>query len=107
MRAGMLQSHVDEVMDELDFSKVQKTMEFLGWEWAGAEEGVPREAELRKQVRWLMETCYQQSQRYESDWSTGTGGFNVRYYYEDDFFEVDFCLTQWTTKYLSPEEVPF
>ena len=103
-----LRSHIDEVMDEFDFAKVQKTMEFLGWEWAGAEEGVPREAELRKQVRVLMENCYQQSQRYGNDWSTGTGGFNVKYHFDEDFFEVDFCLTHWTTEYLSyPEEVPF
>ena len=104
----MLQSHIDEVMDEFDFSKVQKVMEFLRWEWASAEEGVPREAELRKKVRFLMEQCYQQSLKYQKDWGTGTGGFNVRYFYDDAFFEVDFCLTQWTTEYLSlPEEVPF
>ena len=103
-----LHIHIDEVMDEFDFSKVQKVMEFLGWKWASAEEGVPREAELRKKVRRLMETCYRDSVNHGRDWSMGTGGFIVKYYYEDDFFEVDFCLTQWTTEYLSlPEEVPF
>ena len=104
----LLQNHIDEIMDELNFGKVQKTMEFLGWEWVGAEEGVPREAELRKKVRFLMEQCHQQSLKYQEDWGTGTGGFNVRYFYDDDFFQVDFCLTHWTTEYLSlPEEVPF
>ena len=103
-----LHIHIDEVMYEFDFSKVQKTREFLGWEWAGAEEGVPREAELRKKVRGLMNTCYERALTFEEDWSTATGGFTVKYYFEDDFFDVDFCLTHWTTEYLSyPEEVPF
>jgi len=102
-----LQKHIDEVMDEFNFGKVQKVMDFLGWQWAGAEEGVPREAELRKQVRDLMDICYQQSFTHKRDWNTGTGGFNVRYYYEVDVFEVDFCLTHWTTEYLSFQEPPF
>ena len=100
-----LQKHIDEIGDEFDFGKVQKTMEFLGWHWATAEEGVPREAELRKQVRRLMEQCYQQSLKYRKDWSTGTGGFNVRYFYDDDFFQVEFVLSQWSTEYLG--EIPF
>ena len=104
----MLQKHMDEICDEFDFGKVQKVMEFLGWEWAGAEEGVPREAELRKKVRDLMSACYERALTFEGDWSTATGGFSVKYYFEGDFFDVDFCLTHWTTEYLSyPDEVPF
>ena len=103
-----LQAHIDEIMDELNFDRVQKTLEFLGWEWVGTEEGVPREAELRKQVRSLMEQCHQQSLKYQKDWSTGVGGFNVRYFYEGDFFQVEFRLTHWTTEYLShSKEIPF
>ena len=104
----MLQKHMDEICDEFDFGKVQKVMEFLGWEWADAEEGVPREAELRKKVRKLMGDCQESSLKFQGDWTTATGGFIVKYYFEEDFFEVDFCLTHWTTEYLSlPEGVPF
>ena len=95
-----LQKHTDEVMDEFDFGKVQKTMEFLGWEWARAEEGVPTNGELRRQVRDLMAQAYDYATKSGEDYKVGTGGFDVRYFYDDDFFQVEFVLSQWSTEYL-------
>lgn len=108
MSGSKLQDHIDEVMDEFDFEEVQQVMEFLDWKWVSAEEGVPRVGELRKQVRSLMEQCHQQALKNMADWNVGTGGFTVRYFYEHDYFDVDFSLAQWATEYLSkPQEPPF
>ena len=106
MTGDTLQGHIDEVMDEFDFGKVQKVMEFLNWRWVGADEGVPREAELRKKVRELMSYTYNQGRDFQKDWLTATGGFRVEYHYEWDFFEVGFYVTQWSTEYLTASEEP-
>ena len=101
----LLQDHIDEVMDEFDFGKVQKAMEFLGWEWVGAEEGVPTESELRKGVRRHMIDAYDKAYQQKRNYKVGTGGFSVEYFYEEDFFQVEFVLSQWSTEYFW--DVPF
>ena len=95
-----LQKHIDAISDHFDFGKVQKVMSFLNWEWVGSEEGVPTEAELRQQVRRLMTDAWNRADGLGEDYGTGTGGFWVQYYYEENFFEVTFQLAQWTSEYL-------
>lgn len=92
-----LRVHQDEIGDEFDFEKVRKTMEFLGWHWLGAEEGVPTNGELRRQVRDLMAQAYDYATKSGKDYWIATGGFVVEYKVVDDAFEVMFCLTQWNT----------
>jgi hypothetical protein len=38
---------VEDILDEFDFEKVKKVMDFLDWKWHAAEDGVPRIGELR------------------------------------------------------------
>lgn len=92
-----LQQHQDDVMDWFDFDRVQKTMEFLGWTWVDAEEGVPNKAELRSCVRDLMSRVYDRATKYGDDCWSATGGFVVEYGVVEDAFEVVFCLAQWDT----------
>lgn len=106
-----LQEHINEICDEFNFDRVQKTMEFLGWEWVTSG-GVPTTSELRKKVRDLMSIAYEGGLKRGADYSTGTGGFWVEYFYEEDFFEVTFQLERWSTEFScgvvdNEDEVPF
>lgn len=40
-----------EIMQNFDFDKVHKVMEFLDWKWYGTENGVPTTFELVKEVK--------------------------------------------------------
>lgn len=101
-----LQNHIDDIMDWFDFDRVHKVMVALDWKWVNAEEGVPNQAELRQQVRRLMKDCYHKA-HYGSDviYGLGTGGFEVEYNKEGDYFEVRFIATRWES--LGEGGVPF
>ena len=73
------QELIDNIMDNFDFHKVHKVMKQLNWHWAFAEEGIPREDELRKEARKLLNEClYALIKNGEDNWSIATGGFQVR-----------------------------
>lgn len=85
------------ILDEFDFDKVHKVMEFL--EWTVYKEGmatsppeVPTKGELRKQARYLMNTCIG-----HEECSTGTAGFHVRKTTYDGvpYYELQFVVTSW------------
>lgn len=84
-----LQEHIDSVLDWLDVDKVQKTMEFLDWRWAGGS--APNKAKIHKTIREMMHYAYTQERE------VATGGFRVKYSKEYDIFDVEFILTCWTT----------
>ena len=46
-----LEEQIEEIMDEFDFEKVHKVMKLLNWKWVGADDGVPRIAEMRRSAR--------------------------------------------------------
>ena len=95
-----IDEHIHEVMDELDFQRIYRAMLHLNWQWASAEDGVPNIPEMRKQVRKLMKTAFEDCFRYKEDrYTIGTGGFEVTYDRECDFFDVKFVLTEWRTDY--------
>ena len=83
-----LQEHIDDVMDYLDFERIQFTMEHLNWRWVDA--GIPDVPTIRQQVRKLMKEAYKHG--YVS-----TGGLVVRYDSEEDSFDVSFRLDSVTT----------
>jgi hypothetical protein len=62
---------IDDIMDEFEFDKVHKVMEFLDWKWwfDGETERVPEVYELRKKAREYL--------RYvaKHGGTTGSGGF--------------------------------
>lgn len=92
-----LSVHQDTIMDEFDFEKVHKVMEFLGWEWFGAESGVPTTGEMRRCVRDLMFRAYEYATKSGRDHYITTGGFCVSYDNGGDAFEVSFKLAEWNT----------
>jgi hypothetical protein len=87
---------IADILDEFDFDKVHKVMEFLDWTWfkddmqSPAE--VPTKGDLRKQARRLMNNCIK-----HEECSTGTGGFYVRKSTYDGvpYYELQFVVTSW------------
>lgn len=85
-----LQDHIDEVMDWFDFSRVAKVMECLDWRWPLRIEGVPSEPAIRAFVRNGMKEAYTRGHYI-------TGGFDIRYDKEEDYFSIQFIATSWET----------
>jgi hypothetical protein len=87
---------IADILDEFDFDKVHKVMEFLDWTWfkddmqSPAE--VPTKGDLRKQARRLMNNCIE-----HEECSTGTKGFHVRKSTYDGvpYYELQFVVTSW------------
>lgn len=73
------QEFIDEIMDEFDFAKVQRVMQFLNWE-IHTNEGlkVPDEVELRKNARRLLYDVVENLEDgVENYWFSATGPFKV------------------------------
>jgi hypothetical protein len=87
---------IEDILDEFDFDKVHKVMEFLEWTWykdgVQSPPEVPTKGELRKKARYLMNTCIE-----HEECSTGTGGFHVRKSTYDGvpYYELQFVVTSW------------
>lgn len=62
---------INAIMEDIDFEKIHKVMEFLGWEWWG--QGVPSIETIRTEARNHLERAW------DSRCSTGSGGFWVEY----------------------------
>jgi hypothetical protein len=86
------QDAIDNIMDYFKFEQVQKVMELLNWEWAGAEEGIPTVPELRQEARRLLKMAF------EEKTNVSTGGFLVRYELDDDgceYIQLLFAVDEW------------
>ena len=80
---------IDNILDEFDFEKVHKVMEFLEWRWSNA---VPTIADMRRLARNLLKECA------ESDMlAIATGGFQVHKHVIDGtiYLTLEFVLTSW------------
>lgn len=84
---------IESIMDNFDFDKVQKVMEFLNWKWVSTENGIPSVQELRSQARRLIKEAIEEKVRI------ATGGFRVDYFYEDEgYVELSFIVDQWSSE---------
>lgn len=73
-------SRVDDLIGQLDFGRIRKTMEVLNWTWFSLEsdkERIPSESELLIQARKLLVDCVEKGYG-------GTGGFEVLSYVYDE-----------------------
>lgn len=82
---------IEDILDEFDFYKVQKTMEALEWTW---RREYPSIGEMRKVARGLMRDLIK-----IKDGSTSTGGLVARKRTIDDggdpIYELSFVVTSW------------
>lgn len=90
---------IEEIMDEFDFHKVRKVMEFLDWKWSADDEGnfsdVPSGARLRKMARSLLKEAARLGVQH-GGYHISSGGFRATYY-DDGILGLAFELEQWTT----------
>jgi len=68
-----VEEQIDDIMDDFDFDKVHKIMEFLNWEWITDEDGtqVPYISDLRKRARSLLRIAAKEGGFH------GSGGFTA------------------------------
>jgi hypothetical protein len=95
----------DRAIDEMDWTKVHKVMEFLNWEWASTKD-VPEIWDLRHQARHLCAHCYYECKEDEDEYHTGTGGIHVDYFKKDQWFTISFVVERGETNDFS-EQPPF
>jgi len=93
------QDAIDNIMDNFDFEKVHRVMEYLDWKWAGIDGyGVPNIYELRKRARMLIKEAVKDLER-DKECNISTGGFCVSAWRapEDDkvFIKLSFVITDW------------
>lgn len=89
------QDHIDEIMDNFDFGKVAKVMQFLNWQWAYSDTGVPEEPELRETARRYLHQAYDYSTAQGRKYTMSTGGFTHSYDPQYSEMLLTFELTGW------------
>jgi len=70
------QELIDEVMDEFDYDRVQKVMEFLDWTWVTVD-GVLTISDLKRRTRKMLSESIVNCQIAKSNYTSSTGGFTV------------------------------
>ena len=80
---------VDEIMDDFDYEKVQKVMEYLNWKWYPIDGQIPSVTDLKKKSRELLYDVIEHSLKYRSTCLISAGGFNVEAVWDDEEFKLD------------------
>lgn len=91
------QDHIDNIMDNFDFSKVASAMEHLKWQWAYSETGVPEEPELRKTARRYLSQVYDYATAQGRKYTMATGGFVYGYDPQYSEMSLTFELAGWNS----------
>ena len=82
------QEWIDEVMDEFDYDKVQKVMEFLNWTWFTVD-GTLTVSDLKRSTRKSLHDGFNCATLAKSNYRSGTGGFIVEIEWDKDLNCVD------------------
>jgi hypothetical protein len=89
---------VEDLMDEFDFDKVKKVMDFLEWKYYNSDYEKVSMGEIRRMARHLLEIAYNADPSPE--YMTGSGGFEVtRYMYPGDttkYLTLSFVVANWS-----------
>ena len=87
--------HIKYIIDNFDFKKVKKVMEFMNLTWVG-EPKSPSISKMKKEASRLLSEVYDS----EPDCSSiATGGFKASRY--EDSLELEFIITDWTSEILN------
>jgi len=89
------QEQIDEIMDNFDFNKVARVMDFLEWKWWIKEYRVPTEPEIRKDVRSKLSKAYDYGEGRGLKYETKTGGFTYTYDPLYTELQLSFELDSW------------
>jgi hypothetical protein len=103
---GTKQEQIDEIMDNFDFNKVAKVMDFLDWKWFLNGYRVPEESEIRKKVRQHLAEAFDCGQGQGRKYTLCTGGFVCSYDPQYSELSLTFELDGWAS-YPTEESEPF
>lgn len=103
------QQKIDEIMDNFDFGKVAKVMEFLEWKWWNrTSEGgfIPESYELRAKAREELKKICLRPTPETNQWSldAGSGGLYITRYGGIDSkgawenLDLKFAIENWFTE---------
>lgn len=92
-------AQIEDLLDEFDFDKVKKVMDFLDWKYFDIEDGEGMSVgRLRQMARYLLELVYNEEDQEHS--FTASGGFHAeRWMYPGDtqkYLELKFVITEWS-----------
>jgi hypothetical protein len=103
-----LTTMVDDIINEFNFEKVQKTMHALDWTWASTQMAVPSISELKNTARYLLINVYNMRQdeyketHPEVPVTCGTGGFRATALCNEDqvvdFLKLEFIVSEWESE---------
>jgi len=78
---------VDEIMDDFDYEKVQKIMQYLDWKWYPLDE-VPTIDDLRKKSRHYLYEVIEWTLKFRGDYCISDGGIEVRAEFDNDIQRI-------------------
>lgn len=89
-----------EVLDNFDFEKVHRVMEFLNWTWSTKKkkEKIPSIKKMKKHAERLIEDAIKGLKKHGADqYSIATGGFEAYAFYGEEGLEVvlRFIVEEW------------
>ena len=100
------QEQIDEIMDNFDFNRVARVMDFLDWKWYMKGYRVPEEPEIRKEVRKYLSNTYDHGEGQGRKYSIVLGGFKYTYDPRYTELQLSFKLDNWVS-YPTEESEPF
>lgn len=99
----MKEQLIEGILENFDFDKVRKVMEFLNWTWAILPEpnSVPSTYQLIKSAKQRLEEAYEYAMDNKRDGYSHSGGLKAFAEYNKktgvvDYFELEFILTSWS-----------
>lgn len=82
------QKAIDEIIENFNWEKVQKTMDALGWTWHDSEGETPTLGALFRCATGLLHDTYDRAEMMKVNCSSATGGFMVRAFVNDETKEI-------------------
>jgi hypothetical protein len=94
----MTNKQVEDLLDEFDFSKVKKVMDFLEWTYHDTNDTEVSIGEIRRCARYLLECAVKAPA--SPTYYTSSGGFDVtRHMYPGDtemYLDLKFVVAEWS-----------
>jgi hypothetical protein len=85
------EEHIKSIIDNFDFIRVKKYMDFVNWQWIGIS---PDITDLIKNATLLLNDVYDRDVI-----SISTGGFKATKH--DDYLELEFIISDWRTEIIN------
>lgn len=91
------QKAISGIIENFDFEKVHKVMEFLEWGWQ--DDGVPTIGKLMLSAQKRLEEAFDYCNSNKTNYYTGSGGFHIKADYDKKegctYLELSFQLANW------------